>query len=71
MIPSSAIRAEGGVAKLFIAKGDRAEVRIVHLGREAGGLVEILRGLRQGERVIDRPSESLLDGAPIAVQEAR
>lgn len=71
MIPSSAIRAEGGVAKLFTAKGDRVEVRIVHLGREAGGLVELLRGLSPGERVVNRPPEILVDGASIAVQEAR
>ena len=66
-----AVRNEGGVFKLFVAKNDRAEARIVQVGREAGGSVEILRGVHTGERVVVRPADGLADGSPIAVHEAQ
>jgi membrane fusion protein (multidrug efflux system) len=71
MIPAAAVKNEGGVSKLFIAKNDRAEARIVQIGREVGGAVEILRGLGTGERVISPQVAGLADGAPIATQEAK
>jgi len=71
MVPATAVQTEGGVFKLFVAKNDRAEARIVQVGREAGGSVEILRGVRTGERVVVRPADGLADGSPIAVHEAR
>jgi membrane fusion protein (multidrug efflux system) len=71
MVPASAVRNDGGVSTLFVAKHDRAEARIVQLGRDAGGSVEIVRGLVVGERVISSPAPGLADGAPIAIREAR
>lgn len=67
MIPSAAVRNEGGVFKLFVAKGDRAEVRIVQVGREADERLEILRGLAPGESVVNPQTASLADGTAIAV----
>jgi membrane fusion protein (multidrug efflux system) len=73
MIPAAAVRNDGGVFKLFVAKGDRAEVRIVQVGREATGFVEILRGVTAGERVVSRAVDGLTDGAAITAsdQEAK
>jgi membrane fusion protein, multidrug efflux system len=71
MVPALAVRNEGGIFTLFVAKNDRAEARIVQLGRDAGGSVEIVRGLAAGERVISAPAAGLADGAPIAIREAR
>lgn len=71
MVPASAVRNEGGIFRLFVAKNDRAEARIVQLGRDAGGSVEIVRGLAAGEHVISSPAAGLADGAPIAIREAR
>ncbi len=71
MVPAAAVKNEGGVFKLFVAKEDTAEVRIVQTGREAGGSVEILRGLSAGERVVSSQANGLTDGAAIAVQEAK
>jgi RND family efflux transporter MFP subunit len=64
-VPASALQSEAGVARLFVARGGRAEQRIVQLGRELEGQVEILRGVRAGERVVSRPVDGLADGAPI------
>jgi multidrug efflux pump subunit AcrA (membrane-fusion protein) len=71
MVPAAAVKNEGGVFKLFVAKNDRAEVRIVQPGREVGESLEILRGLHPGERVVSRPADGLADGSPIAVREAK
>jgi RND family efflux transporter MFP subunit len=65
MVPATAVQHESGVARLFVARGERAELRIVQLGRELEGRVEILRGVSPGERVVSRPVEGLADGAPI------
>jgi len=70
-IPAAAVKNEGGVLKLFVAGNDRAEARIVQVGREAGGSVEILRGLSAGERVVSRQAIGLSDGAAIEIQEAK
>jgi membrane fusion protein, multidrug efflux system len=71
MIPAPAVKNEGGVFKLFVARNDRAEARIVQVGREAGGSIEILRGLSAGERVVSRQASGLTDGAAIAIEEAK
>lgn len=70
MVPAAAVKNDAGVYKLFVAKNDRAEARIVQVGRETGGSVEILRGLQTGERIVSRQVDGLADGSPIAVQEA-
>jgi membrane fusion protein, multidrug efflux system len=67
MIPATAVRNEGGVFKLFVAKGDRAEARIIQVGREADGRQEILRGLASGESVVNPQTAGLADGTPIMV----
>ena len=66
MVPAAAVKSDGSVFKLFIAKGDRAEARLVQVGREAAGRLEILRGLAAGERVVSPQVPGLADGAPIA-----
>ncbi len=71
VVPASAVKNEGGVFKLFVVKNDRAEVRIVQLGREVSGSVEILRGLQAGERIVSRQVDALADGTLTATQEAQ
>ncbi|HSC71853.1 MAG TPA: efflux RND transporter periplasmic adaptor subunit [Candidatus Methylomirabilis sp.] len=65
LVPAGAVQTEAGVARVFVTKGDRAELRFVQVGREAGGLVEILRGVTVGERVVVQAGEGLADGAAI------
>jgi len=64
LVPLPAVRTEAGVSSAFVVKNDRAELRLVQLGREVpGGLVEIQRGIVAGEKVVARPVEKLGDGA--------
>jgi gold/copper resistance efflux system membrane fusion protein len=66
VLPVAAVRTEAGVSTAFVVKNDRAELRLVQLGRElADGLVEIQRGIVAGEKVVARPVEKLGDGAVV------
>ncbi len=65
VVPSTAVWTDAGVSKLYVAKGDRAELRIVQLGRELGDVLEVARGLSAGERVVAKPTPGLSDGTPI------
>ena len=65
VVPSAAVWTDAGVQKLYVAKGDRAELRIVQMGRELGAVVEVARGLSVGERVVAKATAGLADGAAI------
>jgi len=53
VVPKGAVQRDGEVFLAFVAVGpNRFEVREVRVGRRAGGEVEILNGLEEGERVV-------------------
>ena len=66
MAPASAVRTEAGVSRLFVVANGRAELRFVQLGRAVDGQVEVLRGLKAGERVVTSAPTTLGDGVPVA-----
>lgn len=66
MAPASAVRTEAGVSRLFVVANGKAELRFVQLGRAVDGQVEVLRGLKAGERVVTSGPTALADGAPVA-----
>lgn len=66
-VPEVAVRTEAGVSRLFVIKDGHAEQRIVQIGREVEGRVEILRGLDKGEAVAVDPIDRLGDGVAVAV----
>jgi RND family efflux transporter MFP subunit len=65
VVPAAAVWTDAGVPKLYVTKNDRAELRIVQLGRELGEFVEVVRGLSAGERVVAKATTELADGALI------
>jgi multidrug efflux pump subunit AcrA (membrane-fusion protein) len=69
IVPTEAVRTEGQTAFVFVYAGDRAERREVTLGEQVGGNRHVLRGLREGERVVLSPPPSLRDGALVRVQD--
>jgi RND family efflux transporter MFP subunit len=69
IVPAEAVRTEGGTAIVFVYSGERVERRQVTLGEQVGGNRHVLRGLREGERVVLSPPESLRDGAAVRVPE--
>jgi RND family efflux transporter MFP subunit len=70
-VPAAALRGGAGGTRVFVVAGDRAEARLVQVGRTAGDLVEVLRGVRPGERVAVDGLDGLADGMPVTVAEGR
>lgn len=66
LVPARAVQTTSGTQRVFVAKGDRAEERIVTTGQTVDDLVEIVTGLAKGEPVILEHPDALVDGAPIA-----
>jgi len=67
LAPRAAIRTEDGTSYVFVVAGDTVERRAVATGDEDGDRVEIVAGLRGGERVVVSPPEALADGQPVVV----
>jgi len=53
--------------KVFVVKGDSAERRLVKIGARKGSLLEILDGLKEGERIVVRGQHELRGGEKIEV----
>ena len=62
VVPSQAIREDGGREVVFVYDGEAVERRAVRLGARSGGQVEIVAGLRAAERVVLEAPENLADG---------
>jgi RND family efflux transporter MFP subunit len=69
-IPSSAVMDENGKPSVFVFQGDRAKRVSIGVGRKMGDMVEVLRGLDGGDRVILSPLDKVRDGMRVSVPEA-
>lgn len=57
LVPSSTVVIRGELAAVYVLGPDDAlSLRQVRLGRESGGLIEVLAGLRAGERIVTDPT---------------
>ena len=62
-LPSGAVLRAGGLSEVYVVnRQGRAELRWVRTGRETGGQVEILAGLKVGEKVVAAPRELAASG---------
>ncbi len=70
-VPANTVmfRAEGPQVGIVQEDG-KVELRPVKLGRDFGRMIEVLAGVEAKERVIVNPSESLVNGCMVAVNEA-
>ena len=66
-VPESAIVRRGPLAGIFVVSDGSARLRWVTLGRSRDGSVEVLTGLRAGERFVAEPGPALKDGSRIEV----
>jgi cobalt-zinc-cadmium efflux system membrane fusion protein len=56
-VPEEAVVREGDTARVWIVQDDNAlALRSIHTGRISNGMVEVLDGLEQGEKVVTRGS---------------
>ena len=65
LIPQRAVRAEGGINRIFVIKDGRAEERVVQLGQTEGDLVEVKNGVAADELVATSNLDKLRDGMPV------
>jgi RND family efflux transporter MFP subunit len=68
VVPKSAIRSLDGKAIVFVLNDDRVERRAVKVGLENGDQVEVVSGVRAGERVVTDGPQTLKDGDKVKIQ---
>ena len=66
MVPEKAVVSLAGVNKVFIVEGDHAAERLVKLGAHDGSMVEIIEGIKLGDKVITSNTEKLHDGMTVS-----
>ena len=66
LVPEKSIVTVAGVNKVFVVDGGHAVERLVKLGTRDGNMVEILDGVRIGERVITTNTDKVENGAPVS-----
>jgi len=67
IVPGSAVVRRGQLTFVFVVGSDsRARLQPVSTGAVAGDRVEVLAGVRDGDRVVTNPPASLLDGTRIS-----
>ena len=63
MIPSSAVLHQGQLTGIFLLDGDHiARFRLLRTGRISENRIEVLSGLRPGDRYVVEPPPNLIDG---------
>jgi RND family efflux transporter MFP subunit len=68
MVPEAAVKTIDGRTVVFVAAEDRVERRAVSVGSSNGGQVDVLSGVRPGERVVVDAPATMKDGDRIKVQ---
>lgn len=66
-IPRAAVLEQGQLRSVFVVDAGVARVRMVRLGEERDGAVEVLSGLSAGELVVAPLPPALADGRPVEV----
>ena len=67
-LPYSALQYRYGVNRVFVVDSDKLSVRELKVGDRLGERIEILAGVKAGDRVAVTDVEKLVDGAKVAVK---
>ena len=71
LVPENAIVPEQGHTFVFVVENGEATRRAVKLGKRRPGVVEVLDGLKEHERVVIEGTQNLRDGGPVREQGAQ
>jgi multidrug efflux pump subunit AcrA (membrane-fusion protein) len=66
-VSPAAIVTINGQKKVFLVKGDRVEAVEVKTGAQIGDAVEILSGVKAGEKIALKPLEKLKSGSKVKI----
>lgn len=67
-VPTAAVLRRGELTAVYVAQGPQFVLRAVRLGTQAGGSVDVLAGLKAGERIASQAVAAGLAGAAPAVR---
>ena len=68
LVPQGAIKTDSGTTFVFLVNGPTVERRAVKVGGTDGDRVEVLAGLKGGDRVVVAPPPELAAGKEIAAK---
>ncbi|MFZ5639511.1 MAG: efflux RND transporter periplasmic adaptor subunit [Bacillota bacterium] len=71
VIPKEVVVDRGAGKVVFVVKGGMAEERKITLGMESGDRVEVVDGIKAGEKLVVAGQASLTDKSPVKVQEEK
>lgn len=69
VIPSSSVRNENGKSYVFTISDDKAVSNEIVIGQKLGSYVEVLSGLKSGQKVIASLDEKIKDGVEVKLAE--
>lgn len=69
MVPEAAVIFEGSETYVFVVEDNKAVRREVQLGQRRRDLAEVTNGLTRGDLVVQRGTQKLRNGSPVAILE--
>jgi len=66
-VPYAALQYRYGVNRVFVVNGDKLAIRELSVGERVGDRIEVMSGVKAGERVAITDVDSLSDGSPVSV----
>jgi membrane fusion protein (multidrug efflux system) len=70
VVPVTALLYEAEKVKVFTVEGERAKEREVKLGSKYGETMEIIEGVKEGEKVVAFGQQNLSEGAKVNIQQS-
>jgi multidrug efflux pump subunit AcrA (membrane-fusion protein) len=71
VVPNTALLYEGDKIRTYVVEDDRAKERLVKLGNKYGDEMEILEGIKEGDKVVIAGQQGLSEGAKVNFQGAQ
>lgn len=68
IVPGGAVFRQGAGWATYVVDAGRARLRMVEMGRRNDSEVEVVRGLREGEKVVLYPTDNVGDGVRVAAE---
>ena len=67
VVQFSAAANRGGRSVVYVIKGDKVAETRVETGRRIGDMIEVVKGVAPGDKVVLKPSDRLRDGAAVSL----
>jgi membrane fusion protein, multidrug efflux system len=71
VVPNTALLYEGDKIRTYVVEDDKAKERLVKLGNKYGDEIEIVEGIKEGDKVVTAGQQGLSEGAKVNFQGAQ